>query len=81
MRIEEMITNKSSTQLLDKLSLSASLEVYGEQYGEYAYWFKGVKVLGLTLYTLTQVCTFSTLFSIHFPSCWQGELFNNQEPP
>ena len=37
MRIEEMITNKSSTQLLDKLSLSASLEVYGEQYGEYAY--------------------------------------------
>ena len=37
MRIEEMITNKSSTRLLDKLSLLASLEVYGEQYGEYAY--------------------------------------------
>ena len=73
MRIEEMITNESSSQLLNKLSLSASLEVYGEQYGEYAYWCKGVKVLGLTLYTLAQVCTFSTLFSLHFLSCWQGE--------
>ena len=27
----------------------------------------------LTLYTLTSVCIFSILFSIHFPSCWQGE--------
>ena len=28
--------------------------------------------LGLTLYTLTSVCIFSTLF-IHFLRCWQGE--------
>ena len=27
----------------------------------------------LTLYTLTSVCIFSILFSIHFPRCWQGE--------
>ena len=27
----------------------------------------------LTLHTLTSVCTFSILFSIHFPRCWQGE--------
>ena len=30
--------------------------------------------LWLTLYTLTSVCIFSILFSIHFPMCWQGEL-------
>ena len=30
-----MITN---SRLLNKFSLSASLEMYGEQYGEYAYW-------------------------------------------
>ena len=35
MGIEEMITN---SRLLNKFSLSASLEMYGEQYGEYAYW-------------------------------------------
>ena len=34
MGIEEMITN---FRLLNKFSLSASLEMYGEQYGEYAY--------------------------------------------
>ena len=27
----------------------------------------------LTLYTLTSVCIFSKLFSIHFLRCWQGE--------
>ena len=27
----------------------------------------------LTLYTLTSVCIFSILFSMHFPRCWQGE--------
>ena len=27
----------------------------------------------LTLYTLTSVCIFSILFSIHFPRCWQWE--------
>ena len=27
----------------------------------------------LTLYTLTSLCIFSTLFSIHFLRCWQGE--------
>ena len=37
MRIEEMITNQSSSWLRNKFSLSASLEMYKEQYGEYAY--------------------------------------------
>ena len=37
-RIEEMITNWRSSWLLNKFSLSASLEMYGEQYEEYAYW-------------------------------------------
>ena len=27
----------------------------------------------LTLYTLTSLCIFSILFSIHFQRCWQGE--------
>ena len=27
----------------------------------------------LTLYTLTSVCIFSILFSIHFLKCWMGE--------
>ena len=31
----------------------------------------GVKIL--TIYTLTSVCTFSILFSMHFLRCWQGE--------
>ena len=34
MRTEEMITNKSSSWLLHKFSLLASLEKYEEQYGE-----------------------------------------------
>ena len=32
-----------------------------------------VTVRNLTLYTLTSACKFSTLFSIHFLRCWQGE--------
>ena len=36
-RIEEMITILSSSWLSNKFSLSASLEMQGEQYGEYAY--------------------------------------------
>ena len=44
MRIEEMITNLSSSWLLNKFSLSASLEMYREQYGEYAFRCYGVKV-------------------------------------
>ena len=36
-RIEEMITILSSSWLWNKFSLSASLEMQGEQYGEYAY--------------------------------------------
>ena len=43
MRIEEMINNKCSSWLWNKFSFSASLEMYGEQYGEYAYWCEGVK--------------------------------------
>ena len=38
MKIEKMINNESSSWLLNKFSFSASLEIYGEQYGEYAYW-------------------------------------------
>ena len=37
-RIEEVITNLRNSWLLNKFSLSASLEMYGEQYREYAYW-------------------------------------------
>ena len=37
-RIEEMVTNQSSSWLWNKFSSSASLEMYEEQYGEYAYW-------------------------------------------
>lgn len=29
--------------MLNKFSMSASSEMYGEQYEEYAYWYKGVK--------------------------------------
>ena len=43
MRLEDMITKSSSSWLLNKFSLSASLEMYGEQYEEYAYWCWGVK--------------------------------------
>ena len=32
-----------------------------------------VTVRNLTLYTLTSACKFSTLLSIHFLRCWQGE--------
>ena len=36
----------------------------------------------LTLYTLTSVCIFSILFSIHFSEGTEKEnLFKNQEPP
>ena len=30
-------------------------------------------IMSLTLYTLTSVCIFSILSSIHFLICWQGE--------
>ena len=32
-----------SSWMLNKFSMSASSEMYGEQYEEYAYWYKGVK--------------------------------------
>ena len=38
MRRKEMITNKRSSWLLNKFSLSAPEEMYREQCGEYAYW-------------------------------------------
>ena len=34
-----------------------------------------------TLYTLTSVCTFSTLFSIHFPRSWQREVIEQSRAP
>ena len=37
-----MIANKRSSWLLNKFSLSALKDVYGEQYREDANWFKGV---------------------------------------
>ena len=39
-------------------------------------------MMSLTLYTLTSVCTFSILFSVHFLMCLcagKENLFNNQE--
>ena len=36
--------------------------------------FRGSSVF-LTLYTLTSLCIFSILFTIHFLMCWQGEFF------
>ena len=41
--IKEMITNLRRSWLLSKFFLSAPLEMYREQYGEYAYWCYGVK--------------------------------------
>ena len=38
-----MITNLRRSWLLSKFFLSAPLEMYREQYGEYAYWCYGVK--------------------------------------
>ena len=37
------------------------------------YIYKTDYLMPLTLYTLTSVCIFSILFSIHFLMCWQGE--------
>ena len=41
--MKEMITNLRSSWLLFKFSLSETFEMYRERYGEYAYWFEGVK--------------------------------------
>ena len=38
-----------------------------------SYIYKTDYMMSLTLYTLTSVCIFSILFSIHFLMCWQGE--------
>ena len=37
------------------------------------YIYKTDYMMSLTLYTLTSVCIFSILFSIHFLMYWQGE--------
>ena len=37
-KIEGMIANSRGSRLINKFSLSASLEMYRELYGEYAYW-------------------------------------------
>ena len=39
MRIKEMIINWRTSWLLNKFSFPAHQDMYGEQYGEYAYWF------------------------------------------
>ena len=36
-------------------------------------WWLFIRLVGLTLYTLTSVCIFSILFSIDSLRCWQGE--------
>ena len=41
--IKEMITNLRRSWLLNKFFLSATLEMYREQYGEYTYWCYGEK--------------------------------------
>ena len=38
MRIEEIFSHRKSSWLFKKFSLSVSLEMYREQYGEYGYW-------------------------------------------
>ena len=43
MRIKEMIINWRTSWLLNKFSLPAHKEIYREQYGEYAFWYWGVK--------------------------------------
>ena len=47
MRIKEMISNEKSFWSVNKFSLSVPWELYkelyGEQYGDYAFWYKGVK--------------------------------------
>ena len=37
------------------------------------YIYKSDYMMSLTLNTLSSVCIFSLLFSIHFLMCWQGE--------
>ena len=39
----EMINKYWSSWLLSEISLSAPLEMYRKQYGEYAYWCSGVQ--------------------------------------
>ena len=43
MGIKEMITNWRGSWLLNKFSLLAPKEMYKAQYGEFAYWYEGVK--------------------------------------
>ena len=43
MRTEEIFSHRKSSWLFKKFSLSVSLEMYREQYGEYEYWCYGVK--------------------------------------
>ena len=47
MRMKEMISNEKSFWSVNKFSLSVPWELYkkqyGEQYGDYAFWYKGVK--------------------------------------
>ena len=43
MRIKEMIINWRTSWLLNKFSLPAHKEIYREQFGEYAFWYWGVK--------------------------------------
>ena len=47
---------------LPQLYIQAILYIYKTDY-----------MMSLTLYTLTSVCIFSMLFSIHFLMCWEGE--------
>ena len=37
-RMNEMITNYRNSWFLNKFSLTAPKEMYGERYGKYAYW-------------------------------------------
>ena len=43
MRIKEMISNEKSFWSVNKFSLSVLWELYKEQYGDYAFWYKGAK--------------------------------------
>jgi len=42
-RIKEVITKDRMSRYLDKFSLLVPQEMYGEQYGEYAFLYQGLK--------------------------------------
>ena len=67
--IQECRTRFSQVVRPDLLTLSPECQPFDQ----WVFQIVG-SVAFLTFNTLTSVCIFSILFSIHFPGCWQGEL-------